>query len=242
MNDRARQHILAALKRALVEPGEHPLIRSGKLAGLFSSRIGAPAEAAQQAVKENLLQVVRTETHGKRPLDWVHLTPKGVEFLHQHESPVAVLRDLHRELKATQEALPAWLERMQQEWLAVMKRATERLDALACQVDQALRRLDAVPDVPASVAASTPWAVDAVNYLDHRKAGGADKPCPLPELFAAVRRRNPNLTLSVFHDGLRRLGDHKTIRLARFDGPPESLPAPEYALLDGSQVLFYAER
>jgi hypothetical protein len=48
--------------------------------------------------------------------------------------------------------------------------------------------------------------------------------------------------LTAFHDGLRRLSDCKTMRLLPFSAPPEQLPEPEYALLDGTAVVYYASR
>ena len=50
------------------------------------------------------------------------------------------------------------------------------------------------------------------------------------------------MTLSEFHDGLRRLDDLRAISLRPFSGRPEELSEPEYALLDGANVLYYATR
>jgi hypothetical protein len=91
------------------------------------------------------------------------------------------------------------------------------------------------------VATSVPWAVAALTYLGQRKTGTADG-CPLPELFAALRRTQSTLTLTDFHSGIRRLADHKALRLLPFAGPPAELPEPEYALLDGASMLYYATR
>jgi hypothetical protein len=96
--------------------------------------------------------------------------------------------------------------------------------------------------LPNGVASTVPWGLELLTYLDRRRATGAKENCPLPELFAAVRRHNPNLSLSEFQTGLRRLGDHKALRLLAFDGPAERMPHPEYALLDGANVLYYAAR
>ncbi len=94
MTDRTTELLLDALKRALVEPGEHRLHKSGKLDGLFPSRTGSSAEAADRALREGLLEVVRTEVRGKSAFEWVRLAPRGVDFLHEHESPVRALREL----------------------------------------------------------------------------------------------------------------------------------------------------
>lgn len=249
MSERVREHLIAALKQALAEPGEHRLYRGGKLAGLFASRSGAAGDAAAEAIRDGLVEIVRSETRGKITIEWVRVTPKGVEFLHQHDSPIPVLRELQAELKTARAGVPTWLKGIDEQWREFagqmherMQQALTRLDALANRVEEALRRLDGVTTVPNAVAQSVPWASEALSYLDHRRDAGAPNGCPLPELFVAVRRGSPTLSLTDFQDGLRRLNDHKSLRLTRFDGPADQLPEPEYALLDGADVLYYATR
>src|SRR5262245_30477190 len=99
MSERGSEQVIAALKQAVSEPGEHRLYRSGKLAGLFSGRSGAAGNAAAESLRLGLLEVVRTEVKGKIQIDWVRSTPRAVEYLHQHESPIAVLRELQAELR-----------------------------------------------------------------------------------------------------------------------------------------------
>ncbi len=250
MSDLANEEILDALKLALAEPGEHRLYRSGKLAGLFASRTGAHGDAGATAVRDGLFEIVRTEMKGKASTEWVRLTPAGVDYLHAHDSPVVVLRELQMELRATRAGIPLWLEQMREQWQSFsgqmveqMQQALKRLDALGERVEEALRRADAIaPTLPNGVASSVPWGLEALTYLDRRRSTGAKENCPMPELFAAVRRNNPNLSLSEFQTGLRRLGDHKALRLLPFDGPADRMPHPEYALLDGASVFYYAAR
>jgi hypothetical protein len=248
--DRVAEILLEALKQALAEPGEQRLFRSGKLAGLFPSRSGPNAEAAAQALREGLLEVVRTETKGKTSAEWVRLTPRGVDFLHAHESPVRALQDLHAVLQTTREGLPMWLAEMRHELQALAARLAEeaqrwthRLDALSQQVEDTLRRTEANgPQGSDGMAAAVPWASDALGYLDRRREGGATTDCSLPELFAALRAQWPDLSLPVFHDGLRRLQDRRALRLVPFPGLPSELPEPEYALPDGTAVLYFVSR
>src|SRR5437867_5078686 len=108
-NDRLTEALVQALKQALAEPGEQRLFRSGKLPGLFAGRAGFNAEAAAQALRDGLLEVTRTETKGKTTTEYVRVTPKGVEFLHVHESPLQALDDLRAALQMTQDGLPAWM-------------------------------------------------------------------------------------------------------------------------------------
>jgi hypothetical protein len=248
--DRVEFALLQALKQALAEPGEQRLYRSGKLPGLVPTRTGANAQAASDAVSEGLLEVVRTEQKGKLAVEWVRLTPAGVSFLHAHESPRAVMRELHAALQTTKAGVPVWLEGMQREVQGLsdkladeMDRLLHRLDALASRVEEALRRADAeIPALEEGVAKAVPWAADVLFYLDRRRQSGAAGDCPLPELFAALRQRRPGVSLTEFHDGLRRLDDLRAIALRPFAGRPEELSEPEYALLDGATVLYYVGR
>ncbi|MFL5340211.1 MAG: hypothetical protein ACJ8F7_08660 [Gemmataceae bacterium] len=250
MNDRATDALMAALKQALAEPGEHRLYRGGKLAGLFAGRGGPSGGAAAQALRDGLLEVTRTETKGRVAVEWARLTPKGVEFLHAHESPLAVLRELQSSLRTTRAGVPVWLEAMRQQWQAFsqqmhadMEQMLKRLDALAERVEEALRRSDAIgPALPPGVSASVPWAIDALTYLDHRRDSGATEDCPLPELFAAIRQQHPQLSLVEFQDGLRRLLDHKALRLLPFRTNNGELPEPEYVMCEGPDLLYYASR
>jgi hypothetical protein len=173
-----------------------------------------------------------------------------MEFLHRQESPVEALKDLRIILQVNREAIPLWLGEMQHELGALChrlgeeaKRWTHRLDALSEQVEAALRRAEAAgPQLPDGMEADAPWAPDALAYLDHRRTGGAPGDCPLPELFAALRDRYPDLSVNAFHERLRRLHDRGALRLLPFTGSPSEMPEPEYALLDGANLYYYAAR
>jgi hypothetical protein len=246
--DRVTETLLEALKKALAAEGEHRLYTSGKLAGLFPGRGAAASAAAERALREGHFEVVRTESRGKTTVEWVRLTPRGVDFLHDNESPVRAVQELCATLRASREAVPDWLEAMHarlgalaEEVSGEARRWTDKLRALERRAEEALARLEAVtPRVPAEVVESHPWAVDALDYLDRRRKGGAANACPLPELFEAVCRDHPHLTLAGFHDGLRRLHDRRGLRLEAAPGPDE-LPRPEYALLESGAVLYYAD-
>jgi len=250
MPDKVTETLVAALKQALAEPAEQRLFKSGKLAGLFPGRSGVNAEAATRALRDGLLEVVRTESRGKVVLEWVRPTPRAVHFVHDHESPVRALEDLRTALQTTREAVPVWLAEMRRDLQALATQLTEeaqrwthRLDALSLRVEEALRRAEAgeSPAANGSVPAIS-WASEALGYLDRRRDGGATGHCPLPELFAALRQQHADLSVKAFHDGLRRLHDRRALRLLPFTGQPSALPEPEYALPDGGAVLYYAAR
>lgn len=233
--------ILDAVRVAVAAPGEHRLFRAGKLPGLFPSRAGSAAEAAVQALRDGLLETVRTETRGKVVTEWVTATPKAVGFVHEHDSPKSVLRELREVLQATRAGVPVWLDESRQELAALSTRfetraaaMLDRFDRLADRVEAALRRAEASnPVVGPGVSGVVPWAVAAMEYLDRRRGQ-----CPLPELFAAVLDRHPDLSLIEFHAGLRRLHDARAVRLTTSDDMPE----PEYAIVVDGQLMYAAGR
>jgi hypothetical protein len=247
--DKVTDALVAALKRALAEGTEQRLYKSGKLDGLFAGRGGAARQAATRALRDGLLELARTEAKGKTLIEWARLTPAGVDFLHNRESPAAALHELRETLRLNQQAVPAWLaevrttlQLLDDRLAADTRKWLQRLDVMERRVNETLHRLEqSLPLLPPDVAAEVPWAIDAVNYLDRRLNGGATSACPLPELFAAVARQHAQLSVSGFHEGLRRLHDRRVLRLQPAAGLAE-LPQPEFALLDGGRVLYYAAR
>lgn len=238
--------LLAALKVAIATPGEHRLFRSGKLTGLFPSRTGLSAEASLLAIREGLLETVRTETRGKLVTEWVRATPKAVQFIHDHDSPKSVLRELKNVLGATRAGIPIWMAEAKREIAALSDRFEERASALLAQlndlavrVEAALRRAEmSVPGVAEPVSRVVPWACEALEYLDRRIVSGAAGGCPLPELFQAVQTKYPELTLPAFHDGLRRLHDVRAIRLTAVG----EISEPEYAVVVDGQLMYSVTR
>lgn len=240
--DRTTEAVLEALKRALSDPAEQRLYKSGKLEGLFPSRAGVNGEAAALALREGLLEVVRTETRGKSVFEWVRPAARAVEYLREHESPLAVLEDLRELLKLNRAALPEWVAEMRQglsglvEGLEKQSRAwMEKLERLSMRVEQTLAQLEkARPALPDEVLARVAWAPVALTYLDHRQESGASSVCTLPELFEVLRGGQPELSVSAFHEGLRHLQERRALRLM----PAEECSQPEFALFDGTQVLY----
>ncbi|VTR95671.1 Uncharacterized protein OS=Candidatus Entotheonella sp. TSY2 GN=ETSY2_22115 PE=4 SV=1 [Gemmata massiliana] len=247
LNDpRRTEFLVEALKVALHNAGEHRLFQSGKLPGLFPARTGLAAEAALQALREGLLETVRTEAKGKLITEWVCATPKAVGYVHEHDSPRSILRELKDVLQATRTGVPAFMEEAKAELAALSanfeKRAAEmlgHLNDLAKRCEAALRRAETSgPIVTESVGRVVPWAVDALEYLDRRTQSGATGDCPLPELFHAVCVRFPELTLPAFHDGVRRLHDVRAVRLT----PTSAIPEPEYAVVVEGKLMYAVGR
>jgi len=82
----------------------------------------------------------------------------------------------------------------------------------------------------------TSLAPAVVAYLAERSTA---TDCPLPELFRAVAR-TAALTIGEFHDCLRQLYADGRLTLPAWTGPLYALPEPQYALLIGHGIAYYA--
>jgi hypothetical protein len=237
--------LLEALRQALADGSEHRLYKSGKLDGLFPAKNPAAAEA----LRDGYLESVRTEVKGKASVEWVRLTPKGIDFVYRRDSPRAVLEELQELMGHARSGAPAWLADIRAQMQALettfgteMEKYLQRLDALAHRVDEALRRVDAgITPLAGPLKSIVPWAHEALTFLDRRKTDGRADPCPLPDLFAAVRVRHPHLSVPDFQQGLKRLADNRAVALQPFAGPG-LIPQPEHAIPDGAHMLYYASR
>jgi hypothetical protein len=240
-NPERTELMLDALKAAIAIPGEHRLFRAGKLKGLFATKVGLAAEAALVALREGLLETIRTETKGKIVTEWVRATPKAVMFIHDNDSPKSVLRELKDVLATARNGIPVWMTEAKGEAAELSARFVEqaaamlaRLDELAIRVDAALRRAETTaPGVAEPVSRLVPWANEALEYLDQRNASGASGDCQLQELFHAIRVKYADLTLPVFQNGLRRLHDLRALRLC----PSTEMGEPEYAMVVGGRMM-----
>src|SRR4051794_16873462 len=145
--DPTRATLLEALKTGAAHPGELRLYRSGKLPGLLPTRTRANAAVAAEALRDGLIEIARTETRGRTTTEWVRVTPKGVEFILQHESPARALDELRDALKVNGDNLPAWVAELRQEldglsrrFLGEVERIAGRLEQLSQRVEEVLKR------------------------------------------------------------------------------------------------------
>ncbi|MCI0681897.1 MAG: hypothetical protein L0Y71_07310 [Gemmataceae bacterium] len=247
--DKVQAILLEALRQGSATAGEQRLYRAGKLPGLLPSRSSLHAEAAVVALRDGLIEIVRTETRGKTAVEWVRVTPKGVQFVLDRESPVRAMDELQALLKLNEQGFPGWVAELRQRiddigerFLGEVQALRQRFEALVGRVEDSLKRTDKYgpPPVPGA-AGAIPWAHDLVEYLERRAASGMGDKCAMPELFGHLKVKEAELSIKDFHIGLRRLHDRGSVRLLPHeapDGPPE----PEYALLDGPAVYWYAAR
>ncbi len=219
--DKVTEILLDALREGMDGEDEHRLYRSGKLPGLFSAHNSLYTEIATQALRDELLELVRTEVKGKTTTEWAKVTQKGKAFLLDHESPLRAIEELKAALTVHQDGLPAWLEEirtslesMTQKFHEEVSTLTRRLDILAARVAECLHHGDQLaPRLPEGTAAALSWAPLAIGYLDKRQKNGLPEKCSLAELFAAVKDKETSLTVKDFHIGLRRLYDRGVLRL-----------------------------
>jgi hypothetical protein len=245
---RRTELIVEALRLALSEPGEKRLFRAGKLPGLFPQRFGPAAEAALFALKQGLIETTRTEAKGRSITEWVRPTSRGLTFLHDHDSPKAVLQDLKAAIGPTRAGLPTWMAEAQAQ-IAELTRLFQvqtqemlnRLNEINQRIEAALQRVEGPSDpLPDSAAAVIPWSREALAYLDRRTFTGLPGPCPFADLFHALLEAHPALSLKQFHDGLRRLNDLRAVKLIA--APAGKLPDPEYAILVGAELCGFVQR
>lgn len=244
-NEKRREILLDALKAALAESTEHRLFRSGRLAGLFPSKLGDAGEAARQALAAGLLEHVRTDVRGKFIFEWVRATPRAVEFVAEHDSPKAILRELRDVLGDTRSGIPTWMDQARTELRTMAglfeQRSTailNRLESLAGRVEMALRRAEATDSRPSIGQSVAPWVDRALQYLDRRNEGGLG-PCSISELFQSVRDYYPDVAIPAFHDSLRRLAELRALSLSAGKGEPAE---PEFAILRDGQLMQFASR
>ncbi|MCS6866314.1 MAG: hypothetical protein RMJ56_10850 [Gemmataceae bacterium] len=94
-----------------------------------------------------------------------------------------------------------------------------------------------VSEVPTAVGLSQNWSAAIVARLTEH-TGPTD--CTLPELYRALVVSSPAPSIGEFHDCLRQLHAAGTIALHSWTGPLYAIPEPQFALLVGHGIAYYA--
>lgn len=246
---RVTELVLSAIRKAMAAGGEHLLYKVGRQEGLFATRSGPAGEAAAFALDREFFLHTRNQGEGKKLFEFVRVSAKGIRFLHERESPARALDEALADLRREKEECAGGMAGLRQgveEWSAkILEQArqwTSRLEGLERRVEDAIVRMEqAVPVVGASTQEQVPWAIEVVRYLQWRRVEGEKAQTPLPELFELVRDIAPEISLAGFHDGLRKLHQARVIRLEAA-ADLGTVPRPEFALLDGAQVYYFACR
>jgi hypothetical protein len=237
--DKSTQLVLEALTRAVGDPGGAPLHGGKSAPGLFPTSAAA-RQAAQRCKDEGYLRTVTTRARGKTVQEICAITEKGLAYLLSQVSPRQVLEDLVRALESRQAQVG--------ELVATARQTQAGIDALRAVAEKVLAQVQqpksAVPlpcdKSEASGNGTPPWTTAALAELTRWQASHATEDYPLPQLYRAVRKSAPALTLGQFHDGLRRLHEEEKIYLHPWTGPLYEIPEPAYALLTGHQIAYYA--
>jgi hypothetical protein len=191
------------------------------------------------------------------------ITDKGLAYLLAQVSPREVLEDLVRVLEtrdAQVDQLLTFARLLQGDFQALKQSAQCVLERI-CQPERQSEPVNGTNgdlkslfheflfnrgttvSAPghSSPAPEQPGIQDAVRaFLTHWTASCTTEDCPLPELFRQARTVSPDLTIGQFHDTLRQLHDRSQIYLHPWTGPLYDVPEPQYALLIGHEVAYYA--
>ena len=249
MPETIADHIVVALRRAAADPGGVPLTRAKSDPGLFAAT-AAGRLAAQKALDDGLLEL--TAATGLRPgREVATLTEKGVHALAELACPKQVLEDCVRALesrgddaaKLTREVarLAATLDGMRTMVQAVLPRVESARICLSNGVAKAVNpnpERDAMPAVARTVTELSGALL--ARLADWGASAQAGQDCPLPELFRSLSTLEEPPTIGAFHDALRDLAAARRLYLHPWTGPLYAVPEPEYALLAGHNVAYYA--
>ena len=238
--DRSTHALLDALKTAAQQRGDHRLYKRGKLPGLFSR---ADIELANQAIADGLIEITRVETVGKNAVEWVQITPKGLDTLIQSDSPRQALEELRELLAVNQEGYAKWVAELNAQIRAHVQRYADEVSAMRARLDHLARRVeealgDFAADRTPTPSPSADWEQEALAFLERRRHVGLEARSPLGELFEWLKQRQPELTIKDFHTGVKRLEESREVTLSPSAGPGDT-PTPEYALLIGATVYYY---
>jgi hypothetical protein len=217
--------LLAALGRASLAPGGTPLIGTRSAPGLFPATAQA-RQAAQRARDEGLIRRVAADPKGKPDRDLYSPTEAGMALLLHESSPKQVLEDLARAVEARQKQFG--------DLLTVARETQTELVA----VRELLGRALSAAAHPTGDAGGSPEWIEQLRAHLVDWSGAGD--CPLPDLYRSLQAAHPELTIGRFHDGLRYLHDREQVYLHPWTGPLYALPEPQFALLVGHEVAYYA--
>ncbi len=247
MADKPTQLLLDALAAAAADPAGLPLFKAKGEPGLFpATAAGKPV--AQKALADGLLALVPAT--GLRPgRETAGITPRGLDALAAHASPKQVLEDFVRAVErreADVRSLATETGRLADAFAglkATLAAILPRVTADRPGVNG--RHPQESAGMPATVTAPPRGGVDLVGPIlarlsDWAASAAAGQDCPLPDLFRSLSTLADPPTIGTFHDCLRALADAHRVYLHPWTGPLYTLPEPEYALLSGHNVAYYA--
>ncbi|ETX05582.1 hypothetical protein [Candidatus Entotheonella palauensis] len=236
--------MLEALENACADPTPLKLHGTKANPGLFLSKAAAAQAASDRCLEDGLLQKAGEIQKGRTTTALYTIAPKGVEYVLQR---AMVPRLLGAMLNAAERNNQ--LVRQCQQSLETVQKQTQHLQGVVEQlasrvqppdVEQILQRLvrhrqDLQP------VAETNGAADIIAQIQAHRVHSPLHSCPLPDLFRQCQKQVPDLTIGQFHDDLRHLARENRIRLLPFTQALYLLQEPEYALLWGREIIYYAD-
>lgn len=238
---------LQGLLKAYGSAAPLPLHAGRGQAGLFPAT-AAGRKAAAEAVAAGWLVPQGTVPCGRKQISAYQLTSAGQQEVEVAASPVQVMEEIRHGVQRCQEELG----RLR----AAAELAGENLARLTSRLEQCLPQVTAarIPinrmeeTIPTAVYSRLPafqaplpenLTMRALELLRSwlRERPSAD--CPLGELYRALHRSHPELTVGQFHDLIRRLAQDGAVRLQAWTGPLAELPDPSLALMHGHAVMSY---
>jgi DNA-binding PadR family transcriptional regulator len=259
LSDKSSEIIMAALRRASVEPAGMPL-HGSRGQSLFAASASGK-NAAQLCKSEGYLQIVKTEHRGRRVREIYAITEKGLAYLLHQVSPKQVLEDLVRALHSQQTQIGELLATARH-WQANSDSCKTLVQKVLHQAGQCAWGTSNVNGKAEKKTSQDSSATDEtqiehgkesvfdpcfiggsalgeaiLSQLHQWRESGAAGDCPLPELF---RRTGQNLSIGQFHDQLRALQEQQQIYLHPWSGPLHEIPEPALAFLAGHGIVYYA--
>ena len=248
MADKSTQFMIDALSRAATDPNGIALFGSKSEPGLFPATTSARL-AAQRCRDEGYLQVVRSESRGKKTVEVCVLTEKGLAYLTRQACPRQVVEDFLRTLELRESQVERMLRATQQmaDSLRSMRTAVVEILPQLKERDAVLRNGVHHPELNGKPTPVQPesvplWTLVLARLSEWHVSAGASQDCPLPELFRRLVQESGSPTIGEFHDCLRLLHDEHQVYLHPWTGPLYELPEPAFALLIGHEIAYYASR
>lgn len=247
--------VLEALEGAIADPAPRKLHGTKASPGIFLSSAAPAKSAAQKCLQEGLLRAAGEVSKGKTRIPLYALSPQGLAYVLARAPAARALSAAAEAADRTARSVAECgrsLDQLRQQAAdlkTVVQQAVARVEPP--DVENVLRKLQASGangDASGPSASSVQFAAPATDcaeaagtYLRQRRARLPLQSCPLPELYQQCRARQPELTIGQFHDALRRLSGEKRLKLLPFTQALYQLPEPEFALLAGREVMYYAE-
>jgi hypothetical protein len=235
---------LQALAGAIADPRPKVMFGTAKSPGFFKGSTQAVKAAAKLCEDRQWLAATGDSLgKGASRKALYRLTPAGLQALLIQSDALLLLRSVDA---ALQEQMQLFRSLTQQLGLL-----SGQLQPLAQVVERAAQRLQP-PDISKALAsmrsetrsagtAADGWLDAVVTLVAEQQQRDRYNPLTLPQLYGALRERQPGLALGQYHEGLRTLRDQGRIRLAPYTRALATIDDARNALFLDGEVMYYVE-